>query len=637
MLVGQQVGPFVVDKELGSGAMGTVYRGRYAKTGQVVAIKVMAPGLGTTNSHAAERFEREMEILKQLKHPNIVRLFGIGRTHGTRYFAMEYIEGEPLDRAMARRGRLSWEEVVELGKNLCCALQHAHEKGIIHRDLKPSNLMVTKDGVLKLTDFGIAKDMDVTALTSANCTVGTAAYMSPEQCKGERDLTPKSDLYSLGVVLYELLTGAKPFKAENAMEMFLQHVQGTFTRPGRLVINLPASLDNLVCGLLAKKPEDRPFDAKMVANILGSVREKEEAQQSLGVEEAQKRKGDLAPDRAKPDEADKEAARLLLGGKVRRRRRKKKASNRQVYVQAAGLGLLLLGAVLTLFFALRSSPDKYYDEAARLWKSGKSEDREEAYKAISKYVERYAGSLPDDPRTKDILAWRDEYERIEDEGLLERYRKHRKGNLKVQAETEDQKKAFAAVEAECRGQLDDAESQWLRLEKGEQSRWARLARWHLDQIAAVGDKRKRLQVHYENTRKRRREIPLEGRDKEAFYALRCKWFGDYTRASNRFQKLMDDTEYVSDDHAWYLLAAEEHRGLRDKGEKSVSPAERAQKKLKDAETDFRVQNNVLDPKRTCLDIIALYEGDDEPDMVKVVEAAKRLKDEIEEKERSLGS
>src|SRR5690242_5959874 len=130
MLVGQQFGPFTIDKELGSGAMGTVYRGRYTKTGQVMAIKVMAPGLGTTNAGAVDRFEREIAILKQLSHPNIVRLFGAGKQQGARYFAMEYIEGESLDKVMARRGRMTWEEVVGLGQQLCSALQHAHEQGI---------------------------------------------------------------------------------------------------------------------------------------------------------------------------------------------------------------------------------------------------------------------------------------------------------------------------------------------------------------------------------------------------------------------------------------------------------------------------------------------------------------------------
>ena len=184
MLVGKDLGPFHIESELGSGAMGMVYRAIRRETGQPVAIKVIAYGL-LGNETAVKRFERKADILKQLKHPHIVRFLGIGSYKRTPFFIMEYVEGDSLDRVLARRGAFPWDEVVVLGRQLCKALQHAHEKGIIHRDLKPSNLMILRDDTLKLTDFGIAKDADVTALTGPNCTVGTAAYMSPEQCGRE--------------------------------------------------------------------------------------------------------------------------------------------------------------------------------------------------------------------------------------------------------------------------------------------------------------------------------------------------------------------------------------------------------------------------------------------------------------------
>ena len=233
MQVGQKIGPFIIDKELGAGAMGAVYRARHFETGQRVAIKIVSKHLATSKT-ALARFKRESAILQQLRHPNIVRLVATGRTGGEHFYAMEYVEGESLDRVMARRDRITWEHMVTLGKQLCDALQHAHDQGIVHRDLKPSNVMVLANDTIKLTDFGIAKDLDrdATVLTEANCTVGTAAYMSPEQCKGERDLTPKSDLYSLGILFFELLTGKKPLIAENAMDMFMQHVNA---KPPRAV------------------------------------------------------------------------------------------------------------------------------------------------------------------------------------------------------------------------------------------------------------------------------------------------------------------------------------------------------------------------------------------------------------------
>jgi len=349
MLLGQNIGPFKVEKEIGSGAMGTVYRATFTKTdGRVrkVAIKVIAPGLGE-NERIKARFEREGDILKQLKHPNIVRLLATGKFEGRPFYAMEYIDGPALDRQLAQQGRFPWDKVIELGKQICDALQNAHDHGIIHRDLKPSNLMVDRNGRLKLTDFGIAKDSDMTGLTSANSTVGTASYMSPEQCRGERDLTPKSDLYALGVVLYELLTGRKPFTAENAMDMFIQHVSGTFERPARIVMDIPPWLDTLVCQLMEKKPEHRPADARTVAQALEDVQERVVTQKSLGAEVATRvaRRG---------DGRDRELAEEILAGKrVKKRRERNRAQLRKQLFSAAGILALLGLLTFLLVYALR--------------------------------------------------------------------------------------------------------------------------------------------------------------------------------------------------------------------------------------------------------------------------------------------
>ena len=148
-----------------------------------------------------DRFEREAEILKQFRHPNIVRWLAWGRFKGTSYFAMEYVEGVTLERVLQERGELPWREVVDLTIQLCDALQYAHDKSVIHRDLKPSNLMITADGKLKLTDFGIAKDLErTTQLTAPGRTLGTAAYMAPEQIRGTPAVSHKTDLYALGVL-----------------------------------------------------------------------------------------------------------------------------------------------------------------------------------------------------------------------------------------------------------------------------------------------------------------------------------------------------------------------------------------------------------------------------------------------------
>ena len=282
MLLGKDIGPFHIEKELGSGAMGSVYQALLRETGQRVAFKII--GLAQLgNETAIARFEREGKILKQLKHPNITRLIATGHYKKTPFSPWNWSRANRSTRCSAA-GQLFVGGSRLLGKQLCAALQHAHMKGIIHRDLKPSNVMVLPDGTVKLTDFGIAKDMDVTALTGANSTVGTAAYMSPEQCRGEKNIGPKSDLYSMGVMFYELLTGKKPFVADSPVDMFLMHVNAEPVRVGKLVLSIPTWLDTLVDQLMAKKPEHRPFDAAMVAKALEEVEEKAIKQQSAGLD-----------------------------------------------------------------------------------------------------------------------------------------------------------------------------------------------------------------------------------------------------------------------------------------------------------------------------------------------------------------
>ncbi len=222
-MIGEKLGSFRIDAILGTGAMGMVYRATNEKTGNVAAVKVIS-GDVTQKGRTHERFRREAEILQQFRHPNIVRFLALGRFQGTSYFAMEYVPGETLEQMLKRRGPLPWREVVELGIQTCEALQYAHEHGVVHRDLKPSNLMITEKGQVKLTDFGIAKDLDATALTATGRTLGTAAYMAPEQIRGTPEVSHKTDLYSLGVVLYQMLVGRSPFEGPTAVVLMHSHL-----------------------------------------------------------------------------------------------------------------------------------------------------------------------------------------------------------------------------------------------------------------------------------------------------------------------------------------------------------------------------------------------------------------------------
>jgi eukaryotic-like serine/threonine-protein kinase len=277
-MIGEKLGSFRIEAVLGTGAMGVVYRGvNEAKgpeaKGRTAAIKVIN-GEIAQRSLMFERFRREAEILQQFRHPNIVRFLAVGRYQGTSYFAMEFVQGQTLEQRLTKRGPLPWREVVDLGIQICDALHYAHEHGVVHRDLKPSNLMISDQGQVKLTDFGIAKDLDATALTATGRTLGAAAYMAPEQIRGTPAVSHKTDLYALGVVLYQMLTGQSAFVGATAVILMHRHLNDPVPRPSAKVAEIPAALDDLINTLLAKAPADRPWDAAAIGLALTELRDK---------------------------------------------------------------------------------------------------------------------------------------------------------------------------------------------------------------------------------------------------------------------------------------------------------------------------------------------------------------------------
>ncbi len=582
MRVGQVLGPFKIDKELGSGAMGSVFRGVYTKTGQKVAIKVMAPGL-TSNEQSVRRFEREISILKQLNHPNIVRYFGTGKDPqtGSRWYAMEYVEGDALDKVMSRRGRMTWEEIVALGLQLCGALQHAHEKGVIHRDLKPSNLMILRDGTLKLADFGIAKGLDLSGLTETNCTVGTAAYMSPEQCQGH-PITHKSDLYSMGVVFYELVTGKKPFIRDNPMDMFMAHVKDTAERPSRLVLDIPVWLDNLICQLLEKKPEHRPYDAATVANALASIQEKVEAQQSAGVVAAKQRRIDrLANQSSMPiDETDREMARTLIGKK--KGKKKKVAFYQTGWFVGLGVAALLAGLGLVLWLLLGPpAPDKLYSSAEKLMASKNPTDWEKASEGpIKTYLDNYANRPG--PQTEQIDKWEKAIRINRNEALLAKYLKKKKSPIKFDAQNDAEKAAFSAIDAEEAGDLKLAREKWKAITEkfGSGSGfvdWGKLAQKHLELLDQIASTEKQLGQQYNDLVDHGREPHASNEAKEAALAYWFRCFGDPIVAQRSFKAISDETRnhlekaedderllvFVGPERLWRVLAAAQDRELQE--------------------------------------------------------------------------
>jgi hypothetical protein len=258
--------------------MGTVYLASHEQTGRIVALKLLSPSLAREEGLVA-RFMREIDALQKLKNPYVVELFDHGIDGEMYYYAMEFVPGETLTARLRREKRIPWRETIDLSIQICIALKSAHDAGIIHRDLKPSNLLLTLDRTIKLTDFGVAQVFAGSKLTVTGGIIGTAEYMSPEQGQGRR-ITKRSDLYSLGAVIYVMLTGRPPFSGKTTLDVIHKHKYMQFDRPRTIVPEIPYWLDDVVCQLMEKDPEKRPADAFVVNRRLQEVLKKVEVSTS---------------------------------------------------------------------------------------------------------------------------------------------------------------------------------------------------------------------------------------------------------------------------------------------------------------------------------------------------------------------
>ena len=238
--------------------MGVVYRARYVVNNREVAVKMLPADV--TDAIVLARFERELEVLKSLRHQDKVR-----------FYAMELVTGGTLESELQRRGRISWEMVLSYGEQICNALAAAHAQGVVHRDIKPSNFLVTPEGQLKLSDFGLATMQASRKITQAGKTAGTFLYMAPEQIRGQ-DVTPRTDLYALGCMFYELLTGKPPFVGETPAATLHMHLKEPVPRVATTVLDCPPALHELIGRLMEKDPGKRPGSAEEVLYALKAVR-----------------------------------------------------------------------------------------------------------------------------------------------------------------------------------------------------------------------------------------------------------------------------------------------------------------------------------------------------------------------------
>ena len=468
------------------------------------------------------RFIREAEILQHFSHPGIVRFLGGGKFRGTLYIAMEFIQGSTLEKILDERGAIPWREAATLAVQICNALHYAHEHGVIHRDLKPSNLMITEDGKVKLTDFGIAKDLDKTALTAPGRTLGTAAYMAPEQIRGTPPVSHKTDLYSLGVVLYQMLTGRPPFEGSTAVVLMHCHMNEEPPRPSDKVHEIPKALDNLVVSLMAKVPSDRPWDAAAVEHTLTELLDK--AERGVSIAMVWPSSGSAA---AKPPRGGVPSG-GILGDSLVGERPKRKARKASLFstlassvfstrsrnapsdlesrwpsrglFEIAGLLLALLAVGgLIVYLVWPASQETLYRKAEALMASTR---RADWLIAREEYLEPLERRFPDNPYRERIRAWRDKI-LLED---AERRWKILTAGVKPFSEpsndAERQVVITTTVATEASGRRDDlvALQQWRELAKlltpddPEERLWYLLANRRVEQLeAAIRDRHRYIE------------------------------------------------------------------------------------------------------------------------------------------------
>ncbi len=264
------LGPYRIGKPLGRGGMGTVFAAVHDKTGDKVAVKLIA-------AHVADeirfrrRFNDEVKTLQQLRHKNIGRLIGFGEEQGQLFYSMELVEGETLQARIRREKKISWLPTLNIAIEVCSALKHAHDFGVIHRDLKPANLLITRGDSVKLVDFGIAKIFGDGEQTVVGSVLGTADYMAPEQATGS-GVTVRTDLYALGSVMYTMLSGRPPFRGKSITDVINSLKRDRPVPLDMVDPNLPEAITELVHQLLEKSPEARPPTALAVMNRLKAMR-----------------------------------------------------------------------------------------------------------------------------------------------------------------------------------------------------------------------------------------------------------------------------------------------------------------------------------------------------------------------------
>ena len=263
---------YELQEPIGRGGMATIYRAMDHRFGREVAVKILRE-VYSSDPKFVTRFQREARAASALQHPNIVQVFDYGQSAENYYIVMEFVEGVDLRRYLKRHGILTSERAIEIARDVALGLGAAHRRGIVHRDVKPQNILLNDEGLVKLTDFGIAsmyKDAGAERLTTTGMTLGTVQYYAPEQAQGEV-VTPAADVYALGIVIYEMLTGRTPFDGDTPVAVAMRHIQDAPESPSSINPRIPQALDRLIMRCLEKDPRDRFADGDALAAALENL------------------------------------------------------------------------------------------------------------------------------------------------------------------------------------------------------------------------------------------------------------------------------------------------------------------------------------------------------------------------------
>ena len=339
---------YEIIRSIGEGGMANVYLGYDTILDRNVAIKILRGDL-SNDEKFVRRFQREALSASSLAHPNIVDMYDVGEDDGLYYIVMEYVEGKTLKQLLKKRGSLTLSEAIDIMLQLTDGMAHAHDSYIIHRDLKPQNIMIKDDGQIKITDFGIAMALNSTQLTQTNSVMGSVHYLPPEQASGKGS-TIKSDIYSMGIIFYELLTGSLPFRGDNAVEIALKHMRDPLPSLREENPAIPQSIENIILKATAKNPKNRYDDARsMHEDLLTALdddrMDEEPYQYKYPEHESENTKKLKKLENLEQETEDSEEEEIATKIEDKGDRKKKKI----IIILAIVFGLLLLGLIITFF------------------------------------------------------------------------------------------------------------------------------------------------------------------------------------------------------------------------------------------------------------------------------------------------